>query len=360
MAKFSPKVQDEGRDDGLREKMIAVNRVTKVVKGGRILGFAALTVVGDGDGRVGMGKGKSKEVPAAVQKAMEECRRNLMKVSLKSGTIHHSVKGHHGAALVELHPAPKGTGIIAGGPMRAIAGNHSAGGESVVVCDSAMLPALMTQQQTTVRIAVTFYKTGTVQLADGTHTNSPSLPQVGEMTIEQQASGSASYVASAPVSIDMAALNVDIGSSGSCQVTTSSIQVTLGTVNRAEFHGKGSTGGQAKRFSIPVFCPTPTDVRIGFFGVSVESDTLALSKASNSASGVGVKLTYGNNPGAAVSDGTSVKINEASNLPILKRVTGTNAGTAEAINFNAQYVQTDATVGAGTANSMVTFALEYN
>ncbi|EPE8565297.1 fimbrial protein, partial [Klebsiella variicola] len=200
----------------------------------------------------------------------------------------------------------------------------------------------------------------TVQLADGTHTNSPSLPQVGEMTIEQQASGSASYVASAPVSIDMAALNVDIGSSGSCQVATSTIQVTLGTVNRAEFHGKGSTGGQAKRFSIPVFCPSPTDVRIGFFGVSVESDTLALSKASNSASGVGVKLTYGNNPGAAVSDGTSVKINEASNLPILKRVTGTNAGTAEAINFNAQYVQTDATVGAGTANSMVTFALEYN
>ena len=120
MAKFSPKVQDQGNDDGLREKMIAVNRVTKVVKGGRILGFAALTVVGDGDGRVGMGKGKSKEVPAAVQKAMEECRRNLMKVALKSGTIHHSVKGHHGAASVELHPAPKGTGIIAGGPMRAV------------------------------------------------------------------------------------------------------------------------------------------------------------------------------------------------------------------------------------------------
>ncbi|HIG9324999.1 TPA: fimbrial protein, partial [Klebsiella pneumoniae] len=194
----------------------------------------------------------------------------------------------------------------------------------------------------------------------GTHTNSPPLPQVGEMTIEQQTSASASFVASAPVSIDIAALNVDIGSSGSCQVATSTIQVSLGTVNRGEFHGKGTTGGQAKRFSIPVFCPTPTDVRIGFFGVSVESDTLALSQASNSASGVGVKLTYGNNPGAAVPDGTSVKINEASNLPILKRVTGASAGTAEAINFNAQYVQTDATVGAGTANSMVTFALEYN
>ncbi len=120
MAKFQPKVQTEGQDDGLREKMIAVNRVTKVVKGGRILGFAALTVVGDGDGRVGFGKGKSKEVPAAVQKAMEEARRNLKKVSLKNGTLHHQVTGHHGAANVFLAPAPKGTGIIAGGPMRAV------------------------------------------------------------------------------------------------------------------------------------------------------------------------------------------------------------------------------------------------
>jgi len=120
MAKVQAKVQDDGRDDGLREKMIAVNRVTKVVKGGRILGFAALTVVGDGDGRVGMGKGKSKEVPAAVQKAMEEARRNMIKVSLKNGTIHHRVEGRHGAASVMMIPAPKGTGIIAGGPMRAV------------------------------------------------------------------------------------------------------------------------------------------------------------------------------------------------------------------------------------------------
>lgn len=104
----------------MREKMIAINRVTKVVKGGRILGFAALTVVGDGDGRVGMGKGKSKEVPAAVQKAMEEARRNMLKVSLKDGTIHHDVTGHHGAAKVMMAPAPRGTGIIAGGPMRAV------------------------------------------------------------------------------------------------------------------------------------------------------------------------------------------------------------------------------------------------
>ena len=120
MAKFQAKAQGDGPEDGLREKMIAVNRVTKVVKGGRILGFAALTVVGDGDGRVGMGKGKSKEVPAAVQKAMEEARRNMTKVSLRNGTIHHNVVGHHGAARVMMAPAPKGTGIIAGGPMRAV------------------------------------------------------------------------------------------------------------------------------------------------------------------------------------------------------------------------------------------------
>ena len=120
MAKFQARTQGDGPEDGLREKMIAVNRVTKVVKGGRILGFAALTVVGDGDGRVGMGKGKSKEVPAAVQKAMDEARRNLRKVSLKDGTIHHNVTGHHGAATVMMAPAPRGTGIIAGGPMRAV------------------------------------------------------------------------------------------------------------------------------------------------------------------------------------------------------------------------------------------------
>jgi small subunit ribosomal protein S5 len=120
MAKIQANRQGDGPEDGLREKMIAVNRVTKVVKGGRILGFAALTVVGDGDGRVGMGKGKSKEVPLAVQKAMEEARRNMTKVSLKNGTLHHTVVGHHGAAHVMMAPAPKGTGIIAGGPMRAV------------------------------------------------------------------------------------------------------------------------------------------------------------------------------------------------------------------------------------------------
>ena len=108
------------RDDGLKEKMVAINRVTKVVKGGRILGFAALTVVGDGDGAIGMGKGKSREVPVAVQKAMDEARRKMRKVSLKNGTLQHTVMGKHGAASVLMQPAPAGTGLIAGGPMRAV------------------------------------------------------------------------------------------------------------------------------------------------------------------------------------------------------------------------------------------------
>jgi len=113
-------VGGEERDDGLREKMIGVNRVTKVVKGGRVLGFAALTVVGAGDGRIGMGKGKSREVPVAVQKAMDEARRKMIKVPLRNGTVHHRVIGRHGAAEVFIAPAPEGTGIIAGGPMRAV------------------------------------------------------------------------------------------------------------------------------------------------------------------------------------------------------------------------------------------------
>ena len=108
----------EAFDDGLREKMIAVNRVTKVVKGGRIMAFAALTVVGDGDGRIGTGK--SREVPAAVQKAMERARHSMEKIPLKNGTIYHAVEGRHGASRVMLHPASEGTGIIAGGPMRAV------------------------------------------------------------------------------------------------------------------------------------------------------------------------------------------------------------------------------------------------
>src|SRR5918998_1239505 len=121
MAKIQPRMQhSEDRGDGLREKMVAVNRVTKVVKGGRVLGFAALTVVGDGDGGIGMGKGKAREVPVAVQKAMEEARRKMVKVSLKNGTLQHKVVGRHGAARVYMQPASEGTGIIAGGPVRAV------------------------------------------------------------------------------------------------------------------------------------------------------------------------------------------------------------------------------------------------
>lgn len=107
MAKNPKNAVAEEQDDGIREKMIAVNRVTKVVKGGRILGFAALTVVGDGDGRIGMGKGKSREVPVSVQKAMDQARRAMEKVPLRNGTIFHAVEGHHGASRVRLHPGPR-------------------------------------------------------------------------------------------------------------------------------------------------------------------------------------------------------------------------------------------------------------
>jgi len=118
---MQPRMQHtEERSDGLREKMVSVNRVTKVVKGGRVLGFAALTVVGDGDGAVGMGKGKAREVPVAVQKSLEEARRKMFRVSLRNGTLQHAVIGRHGASKVLMQPASAGTGIIAGGPMRAV------------------------------------------------------------------------------------------------------------------------------------------------------------------------------------------------------------------------------------------------
>ena len=120
MAKVDKKNAVEEIDDGIREKMISVNRVTKVVKGGRILAFAALTVAGDGNGSVGMGTGKSREVPASVSKAMERARKSMKKVPLNNGTIFHAVEGHHGASRVLMKPAAPGTGVIAGGPMRAV------------------------------------------------------------------------------------------------------------------------------------------------------------------------------------------------------------------------------------------------
>ena len=108
------------RGDDFQEKLINIRRVAKVVKGGRIFGFSALTVVGDGKGRVGIGRGKAREVPVAVQKAMENARRNMIRVSLDGTTLYHDMVGEHGAAKVVMKPASKGTGIIAGGAMRAV------------------------------------------------------------------------------------------------------------------------------------------------------------------------------------------------------------------------------------------------
>ena len=107
--------------DGMIEKLVAVNRVAKVVKGGRVFGFSALTVVGDGEGKVGFGTGKAREVPVAIQKAMESARRNLRTVNITSdGTLQYPIMAEHGAAKVYMQPASEGTGVIAGGAMRAV------------------------------------------------------------------------------------------------------------------------------------------------------------------------------------------------------------------------------------------------
>jgi small subunit ribosomal protein S5 len=116
MAAMNPR--PEG--DDLLEKLISVIRVAKVVKGGRVFGFGALTVVGDGKGRVGFGTGKAREVPVAIQKAMESARKNMVDVRLKGSTLQYPLVGRHGAARVYMQPASEGTGIIAGGAMRAV------------------------------------------------------------------------------------------------------------------------------------------------------------------------------------------------------------------------------------------------
>lgn len=113
--------KDETQAGELQEKLVAVNRVAKVVKGGRIFSFTALTVVGDGNGHVGYGYGKASEVPAAIQKAIEQARRNINKnISLNDGTLFHAVKGSHSGSIVYMQPASEGSGIIAGGAMRAV------------------------------------------------------------------------------------------------------------------------------------------------------------------------------------------------------------------------------------------------
>jgi small subunit ribosomal protein S5 len=106
--------------DGYIEKLVHINRVAKTIKGGRQFGFTALTVVGDGSGRVGMGYGKAREVPVAIQKAMERARKNMRQVHMNGDTLQYAVNGRHGAARVYMQPASSGTGIIAGGPMRAV------------------------------------------------------------------------------------------------------------------------------------------------------------------------------------------------------------------------------------------------
>lgn len=128
MAYKNDQKNNNNADEGMQEKLIQVNRVAKVVKGGRIFGFTALTAVGDGEGKVGFGRGKAREVPLAIQKAMEAARRNMITVKLDGGTLQYPVKARHGASNIYMQPASEGTGVIAGGAMRAIlelAGVHN-------------------------------------------------------------------------------------------------------------------------------------------------------------------------------------------------------------------------------------------
>jgi small subunit ribosomal protein S5 len=111
---------DRDNGDGLLEKLVSVNRVAKVVKGGRIFGFTALSVVGDGNGKVGFGYGKAREVPVAIQKSMEKARREMIQVSLQDGTLWHAIKASHAGSRIYMQPASEGTGVIAGGAMRAV------------------------------------------------------------------------------------------------------------------------------------------------------------------------------------------------------------------------------------------------
>ena len=112
--------QRQQPSDGFVEKLVGIRRVAKVVKGGRVFGFSALTVVGDGEGRVGFGQGKAREVPVAIQKAMEKAHRNIVNVDLKGTTLQHVIIGKHSGSKVYMQPASEGTGIIAGGAMRAV------------------------------------------------------------------------------------------------------------------------------------------------------------------------------------------------------------------------------------------------
>jgi len=122
MARVQKQDKNNSKEDSdLVDKLVGINRVAKVVKGGRRFGFAALVVVGDQRGKVGFGTGKAKEVPEDIKKATDDAKKNMVKVPMKEGrTLHHDMKGHYGAGRVVLRSAPSGTGIIAGGPMRAV------------------------------------------------------------------------------------------------------------------------------------------------------------------------------------------------------------------------------------------------
>lgn len=251
-----------------------------------------------------------------------------------------------------------------GGAVHYIDGSSTpAGNASATICDSDDLPSLLTQKEVVIKAYVTFYKTGDIALSGGNHTNVDAQPQVGKLFMELRDASNTGTSTTSPTFLGLSALNVDIGASGSCQVTTPTINVGLGSVSKTEFKGVNTTGGTAQSFAIPVYCSQPTDVRIGFFGQDADPafpDTLAIIPMSGAAGGVGVKLSYGNNSAPAPAAGTAVKINEAANLPLLKTVTASEAASAERINFTAQYVQTGSVVSAGTANSLATFTLIYN
>ncbi|URO00728.1 type 1 fimbrial protein [Leclercia adecarboxylata] len=243
-----------------------------------------------------------------------------------------------------------------GGPIHYLDGS---GVHDEEVCNSSENHALLKQEHIVVKAFITFYKTGDVHLASGNHTNALPLGNVGKLYVEIPGAGTTST----PISADLTAMNVDIGSAGSCNVTTPSIFVDLGKVNRVDFKGVGQTAGAVQTLTIPVYCSQPANIKIGFFGSPAATgmtDTLAITQSPSSASGVGVKLSYGNNGSNAPAAGSSLHINEAGTLPSLGQVTATDAANAQPFHFVAQLVQTESTVTAGWANTTATFALEYN